>query len=73
MNPMQMIKSMMTNMTPKQIVMEMVGKDNPVFSNLMQLAEKGDIKGVEDFARNFCRERNVEFDNEFSKFVRNFK
>lgn len=72
-SPINMIKNFMNKLTPQQIVMNMLGNNNPMFNNLIEMAQKGDSKGVEEFARNFCRERNVEFDDEFSKFVSNFK
>lgn len=72
-SPINMIKNFMNKLTPQQIVMNMLGNNNPMFNNLIDMAQKGDSKGVEEFARNFCRERNVEFDDEFSKFVSNFK
>lgn len=72
-SPINMIKNFMNKLTPQQIVMNMLGNNNPMLNNLIDMAQKGDSKGVEEFARNFCRERNVEFDDEFSKFVSNFK
>lgn len=72
-SPINMIKNFMNKLTPQQIVMNMLGNNNPMFNNLIDMAQKGDSKGVEEFARNFCRERNIEFDDEFSKFVSNFK
>lgn len=62
------------NMTPQKMFTNMIGNNNnPMISNLMQMAQKGDIKSVEQFARNFCNERNANFDDEFSKFMSNFK
>lgn len=73
-NAAKMMKNLMGKMNPQQIVMNMIGNNtNPMVSNLLDMAQKGDYKGVEDFARNFCKERNVEFDTEFPKFMKNFK
>ena len=72
-NPINAIKSLMGKMNPQQIVLNMLGNNNPMFNNLIQMAQKGDTKGVENFARNFCKERNIEFDDEISKFMTNFK
>lgn len=64
MNPMQIIKGFMTKgMTPKGIVMNIIG-NNPIFSNLVSMAEKGDSQGVETFARNLLKERGLDFDKE---------
>jgi hypothetical protein len=69
MNPIEMVKGFMTKgMTPKGIVKSMVG-NNPIFNNLIEMAEKGDEKGVETFARNMLKERNLSFDEEFKKFM----
>lgn len=74
MNPMEKIKSAMEKMTPEQMVMQLLGgNNNPMFNNLIQMAQKGDSKGIENFVRNYFRERNIDFDTEFSKFMSNFK
>lgn len=46
---------------------------NPMISNLIKMAKEGNSKGVEEFARNICKERGRNFDDEFSKFMSNFK
>ena len=52
MNPINMLKGMMGNMNPKNIAMNMLKNNtNPIFNNLMQMMEKGDDKGIEQFAR----------------------
>lgn len=54
---------------PKAIIKEMVGKQNPIFGNLIEMAEKGDEKGVRQFAENICKERNIDFNKEFASFM----
>lgn len=62
------------NNNPQQMVMQMIEKNaNPMVSNLIKMAKEGNTKGVEDFARNICKERGKNFDDEFSKFMNNFK
>lgn len=75
MNPLNMIKNMMGLNNPKDMAMKLLNQNNsnPIFSNLMQMMEKGDNKGIEQFARNVCKERNMDFDKEFSNFMNNFK
>ena len=46
---------------------------NPVLNNLINMAKTGDSKGVENFARNICKEKGKDFDKEFSEFMSNFK
>lgn len=68
MNPMDIIKNFMTKgMTPQGIVKSMVG-DNPIFNNLIAMAEKGDNQGVENFARNMLKERGLDLDTEMANF-----
>lgn len=60
-NPMEMIKMFMQK------------NNNPMINNLIQMAQRGDIKGVENFARNLCKEKGVDFDKEFAAFMSQFK
>jgi hypothetical protein len=71
MNPFEFIKNFMTRgMTPKGIVQKIVGNNNPMFNNLIQMAEKGDNKGVETFARNVLKERGIDYDKEVENLKR---
>ena len=51
-------------MNPKQIVMNLANR-NPMLRNLMQM----DSTSVENFARNYCKEKGIDFDKEFSMFM----
>lgn len=69
MNPLNVIKGMMGNMNPKNIVMNMLKNNtNPIFANLIEMANKGDTKGLEQFARNYMKEQGKDFDKEFNDF-----
>lgn len=48
---------------PKQFIMNniMPSNSNPMINNLMEMAKKGDVKGVENFARNICKQRRIGF------------
>ena len=73
-NPIEMIKLFMgENKTPQQILQKMVNDNNPILNNLINMARSGDSKGVENFARNICKEKGKDFDKEFSEFMSNFK
>lgn len=66
MNMMGLLKNYMTKgLTPENIVTKLSG-NNPMIQNLIQMQKKGDTKGVENFARNFCKERGRDFDKEYS-------
>ena len=69
MNPLNMIKGMMGNMNPKNIVMNMLKNNtNPIFANLIEMANKNDVKGLENFARNYMKDQGKDFDKEFNDF-----
>ena len=74
MNPINMLKGMMGIGNPKDMAMKMLSQNNnPIFKNLIDMANKGDTKGVENFARNICKEKNIDFDKQFGEFMNNFK
>lgn len=73
MNPTNFIKNyMLRGLTPKGIVKQLAG-GNPILSNLINMAEKGDNQGVETFARNLLKERGMSLDEELSKFKNTLK
>ena len=62
-NPQQMVEQMMQSM----------GGNNPMLSNLIQMAKDGNNQNIEQFARNICKSKGIDFDKEFSSFLSNFK
>lgn len=72
-NPINFIKNLLANANPQTIAMKMIGNGNPVLGSLAQMAEKGDEKGIENFARNLFKEKGKDFDKEFSDFMNNFR
>lgn len=69
MNPLNVIKGMMGNMNPKNIVMNMLKNNtNPIFANLIEMANNNDTKGLEQFARNYMKDNGRDFDKEFNDF-----
>ena len=68
-NPMQCISILKSIKNPKEAVINMIkSNDNPMLKNLVEMAEKGDTKGVENFARNYMKEQGKDFDQEFNNF-----
>ena len=60
-------------MNIKELVLgALKNNSNPIFGNLIQMAENNDIEGLEKFARNFCKERNCDFDKEIQNFQNMF-
>ncbi len=73
MNPMNLIKQyMFQGLTPKNILSKM-SINNPILNNVINMAQNGDTKGVETFARNICKQRGLDFDTEFNKFKNTLK
>ena len=49
---------------PKEFVMDYVKQNNnPMINNLMEMAEKNDVQGLENFARNLFKEQGQNFDD----------
>lgn len=70
MNPIETIKSFMSKGTnPQQMIMNMMGNQNPMINNLVNMAKEGNTKGIEDFARNFFKEKGRDFDSEYKDFM----
>ena len=66
------IKNFINN--PQQFVMKILANNtNPIFTNLIEMANKGDTKGLEKFAKNLCNEKGINFDKQFNEFMSNFK
>lgn len=80
MSPFETIKNFLNNGGSLQNAIEKAmqktvqnNNANPMFINLIKMAEKGDSKGVENFARNLFKEQGRDFDKEYSEFKKNFK
>lgn len=59
---------------PREAVFNIIkGNTNPITKNLLEMAEKGDKEGIEQFARNLYKQQGKDFDKEFSEFMNNFK
>ena len=73
MNPMQMLQGMRN---PQQFLQQMMGNGivmkNPIARNAMQMAQNGDSNGIEQMARNLCKEKGIDFDKSFSDFKNQF-
>lgn len=73
-NPVQFINMLKGIKSPKDAVINMIKtNNNPMIKNLVEMAEKGNSKGVEDFARNLLNEQGRNFDSEINEFMKNFK
>lgn len=67
-NP-QMI-NMLKGGNPQQIAMNMLQQKmgtNPMLNNVFNLANAGDVKGIEDVARNLARAKGVDIDSLYNQ------
>lgn len=64
-NPMQLMQ-MMRSGNPQEMILGILKRqagNNPVLNNALNMAEKGDSKGIEQLARNLCKENGVNPDD----------
>lgn len=73
-NPMQFMNMLKGIKSPKQTVINMAkNSNNPMLKNLVEMAEKGDSQGVENFARNLYQQQGRDFDKEYNEIKEFFK
>lgn len=75
MTPMQIMQMMKNGGNPQQMLMNMMKQQagsNPIMNNALQMMEKGDNAGLENLARNLCRERNINPDDAFNQIKGQF-
>ena len=74
-NPIEMIKGLMSKgESPQQMITNMISQNsNPIIQNLMKIAQNGNTQEVENFARNICKEKGIDFDKEFSNFMKQIR
>ena len=73
-NPMQLIQMIKSGQNPQQLmlgILEKQAQGNPMYQNIMLLAKQNRTKEIEDIARNFSKERGIDFDKEFKIFRQN--
>ena len=67
---------MAKNWNPKQFMQQMMGNNqimsNPIMKNALWMVQSGNMKGVEELARNLCKEKGIDFDKAFSDFKNQF-
>lgn len=73
-NPIDIIKILMQQGNPKQIVQKMLANNtSPIIKDLIKKAEAGDTESVREFARNVYKQQGGDFDKEYSQFISYFK
>lgn len=73
MNPMSIFQ-MIRSGSPQGFLKQVMGNNeimsNPMAKNAIDMAQKGDAKGIETLARNLCKEKGINPD-EFMKEIKN--
>lgn len=73
-DPHRLIQMIRQGQNPQQLMLSILERQagSPMGRNLLNLARNGQTAEIEKIARNLCRERGVDFDQEFAKFRRIF-
>ena len=73
MNPLQMLGAMKN---PQAFIQQIMSNSqvmrNPIAKNIIDMAQKGDVEGIEQMGRNIAKERGIDFDKAFSDFKKQF-
>ena len=73
MNPLQMLGAMKN---PQAFIQQMMNNSqimqNPMAKNIIDMAQKGDVEGIEQMGRNIAKEKGIDFDKAFSDFKKQF-
>lgn len=61
MNPINIFQMMKAG--PQQFIQQMMGNNqimsNPIMKNALGMVQSGNMKGVEELARNLCKEKGI--------------
>lgn len=74
-NPMQLMAMMSKGGNPQQMAMMLLnqmGGNNPMMSNLKTMVQNNDTKGIENFARNLAKERGIDPEQAMQDLKRQF-
>lgn len=74
MNPMELFQAMQN---PQQFMQNLMqnsqARQNPVLNNAMDLMQKGDGAGIEQLARNLCKERGIDVNSAVNQIKSQFR
>lgn len=74
-NPMQLIQMIKGGKNPQQLLMNILqqqGQNNPILNNAINMAQKGNVSGLELLARNLAAQRGLDFDKELANLKNQF-
>lgn len=74
MNPMSIFQMMRGG--PQQFLQQIMGNNqmmnNPMMKNVVGMAQKGDMQGIEQIARNLCKEKGLNADDVMNQLKSKF-
>lgn len=74
MNPINIFQMMKAG--PQQFIQQMMGNNqmmnNPIMKNTMQMAQQSNTQGIEQMARNLCKEKGLNADDVFNQIKSRF-
>ena len=74
MNPINLFQMMRGG--PQQFLQQIMGNNqmmkNPMLKNVVGMAQKGDMQGIEQMARNVCKEKGLDADDVFNQIKSRF-
>jgi len=73
MNPMELMM-MIKGGNGKNLVLNILEKEsanNPILANVSQLIKENRTNEIENVARNFAKEKGIDYDKEFNNFKKN--
>ncbi len=71
MNLFQIIQMLQKGQNPQQLVMSMLQQkagNNPMFSNLLNLAQNNKTDEIEQIVRNYAQSNGIDYDTAFNTF-----
>ena len=73
-DPNRLIQMIRQGQNPQQLMLSILEGQagSPMGRNLLNLARNGQTAEIEKIARNLCKERGMDFDQEFMKFRQMF-
>lgn len=73
MNPFQMLGAMKN---PQAFIQQIMNNSqimqNPIMQNAMEMAQNGNLQGIEQMARNLCKEKGLNADDVFNQIKSGF-
>ena len=70
-DPIQLIQLIKGGRNPQQLIMNILkqnGNNNPILNNAINMAQNGNVSGLEMVARNLAAQKGLDFDREFANF-----